>query len=118
MANTLKDEFICELIDLKPTRKLVIGCGAADKGSTLLSYAGVRPDLVEFVLGCNSSKSSKCLPLSRSPIVDESAMRGNESDVVLVLPYNLKSANAEQLHAVKAWAGQFVVCVPEVDRWG
>ena len=45
--------------------------GAAAKGNTLINFAGVRPDLLRFVVDRSPAKQGKYMPGSRIPIVDE-----------------------------------------------
>ena len=45
-ADRLKDELLIFLIDQKRAGKSIAAYGAAAKGTTLLNYAGVKPDLL------------------------------------------------------------------------
>ena len=89
--------------------------GAAAKGNTLLNYAGVRPDLLPFVVDRNPAKQGKYLPGSRIPIVDEQYLREMRPDHILILPWNLKQEVMQQLDYVRDWDAQFVTAVPELD---
>jgi SAM-dependent methyltransferase len=68
------------------------GFGAPAKANTLLNYAGIKPDLLPFVVDDNPFKQGRFMPGSRIPIKDsialaQAAMEG--LDWVLVLPWNL-----------------------------
>lgn len=89
--------------------------GAAAKGNTLLNFAGVRPDLLPYVVDKNPAKIGRYLPGSRIPIVDETQLINNQPDRVLILPWNLRDEVASQLDYVRDWGGQFVVVVPELE---
>jgi len=86
--------------------------GAAAKGNTLLNFAGVRPDLLPYVVDKNPAKQGKFLPGSRIPIVDEAHLRQQRPDRVLILPWNLRSEVAEQLNYIREWGGHLVIAVP------
>ena len=86
--------------------------GAAAKGNTLLNYAGVRPDLLPFVVDRNPAKQGKFMPGSRIPIVDEAHLRARRPDYVLILPWNLQDEVMAQLAYVREWGGRFVVRSP------
>jgi hypothetical protein len=89
--------------------------GAAAKGNTLMNYAGIRPDLISFVVDRNPAKQGKYMPGSRIPIVDENYLKQYASNYVVVLPWNIKLEVAQQLDYIKAWGGKFVTAVPHLE---
>jgi len=91
-----------------------VGYGAAAKGNTLLNYAGVRPDLLPFVVDRNPVKQGRFLPGSRIPIVEEGRLSEVRPDHVLVLPWNLRPELEESLAYVREWGCSFVTAVPEL----
>jgi hypothetical protein len=93
----------------------VAAYGAAAKGNTLMNYAGVRPDLIRFVVDRNPAKQGKYMPGSRVPIVDEARLRAEKPDVVLILPWNLKAEIAAQLHYIRDWGATFVTAVSRLE---
>ena len=68
-AEQVKDDFLAFLIDARRQGKTVAAYGAAAKGNTLLNFAGVRPDLLPYVVDRNPAKQGKYMPGSRIPIV-------------------------------------------------
>ena len=114
-ANRVKHDLIDFLIKAKREGKKVMAYGAAAKGNTLLNYAGVRPDLISAVIDLNPAKQNKYLPGSRIPIVDESIIRQQKPDYVLILPWNLRNEVTEQLKYIREWGGKFVTAVPSLE---
>ena len=80
-----------------------------------MNYAGVRPDLVAFVVDRNPAKQGKYMPGSRIPIVDEAGLQTARPDYVVILPWNLKTELMEQLDYIRDWGGQFVTAVPRLE---
>jgi SAM-dependent methyltransferase len=113
-ANRIKDDLIAFLLQAKREGKRVGGYGAAAKGNTLLNYAGVRSNLLPWVVDRNPAKAGKYLPGSRIPIVDEDTLRREKPDWVLILPWNLRAEVMAQLGYIRAWGGQFVCAVPSM----
>jgi SAM-dependent methyltransferase len=113
-TNQVKDDFYAFLIEAKRQGKSVAAYGAAAKGNTLMNYAGVRPDLIHFVVDRNPAKQGKYMPGSRIPIVGESLLKDVRPDYVVILPWNLKAEVMQQLDYIRAWGGQFVTAVPEL----
>ncbi|HEY8659769.1 MAG TPA: methyltransferase C-terminal domain-containing protein, partial [Hanamia sp.] len=84
-------------------------------GNTLLNYCGVKNDLIDFVVDANPHKQNKFLPASHIPVYDESEIKKNKPDFVLVLPWNLKEEVTEQLAYIKDWGGKFVIPIPGLE---
>ena len=114
-TNHIKYELTRFLLDAKRDGKRVAAYGAAAKGNTLLNYAGIRADLIEFVVDLNPAKQDKYMPGSRISIVNEERLKEEKPDYVLILPWNLKSELDIQLAYVKAWGGKLVTAVPTLQ---
>jgi SAM-dependent methyltransferase len=114
-ADQAKNDLVAFLIDIKRQGKTVAGYGAAAKGNTLLNYAGVRPDLLTFVVDRNPAKQHKFMPGSRIPIMDEAHLKLSRPDYVVILPWNLREEVMAQLDYIRAWGGQFVTAIPKLE---
>ena len=111
-ADRIKDELLEFLIKTKREGKRVAAYGAAAKGNTLMNYAGIGPDLIEFVVDRNPAKAGKYMPGSRLPIVGEERIRETKPDYILILPWNLRDEIAQQVAYIREWGGQTVISVP------
>lgn len=114
-ADRVKNNFLSFLLEARNSGKTVAAYGAAAKGNTLMNYAGVRPDLIGFVVDRNPVKQGKYMPGSRIPIVDESRLKADKPDYVVVLPWNLKNEVMKQLEYVGEWSGKIVSAVPRLE---
>ncbi len=112
-----KNELLAFLLEAKREGKRVAAYGAAAKGNTLLNFAGVRPDLIAFVVDRSPGKIGKYLPGSRIPIVAEDQLRAETPDYVLLLPWNLTDELRQQLNYVQQWGGRLVTCIPRLQVW-
>lgn len=113
-AERVRDDLILFLIDAKRQGLKVGAYGAAAKGNTLLNFAGIRSDLLPYVVDRNPAKCGKYLPGSRIPIVDELQLKTHQPDYILILPWNLSDEVIRQLAYVQKWGAKFVVAVPEL----
>ncbi|MBI5591200.1 MAG: class I SAM-dependent methyltransferase [Deltaproteobacteria bacterium] len=113
-ADRIKNDLLVFLLELKRTGKSVAAYGAAAKGNTLLNYAGIKPDLLPYVVDRNPAKLGKFLPGSRIPIVSEDRIRKRKPDFILILPWNIKEEVMAQLAYVREWGGRFVTAIPEL----
>lgn len=111
-AIAVKNDLLSFLLEAKRNGKRVAAYGAAAKGNTLLNFAGVKSDLIEFVVDRNPAKQGKWLPGNRIPVVAESVLRDSRPDYVVILPWNLKTEVMEQLSYVREFGAKFVCAVP------
>ena len=113
-ANKVKYDLLDFLLECKKSNKKVIAYGAAAKGNTLLNYAGVKNNLIEFVVDKSPYKQGKYLPGSHIPIVNETKIKEYKPEYILILPWNIKDEIMDQLSYIKEWDGKLVVAVPEL----
>jgi SAM-dependent methyltransferase len=113
-ADKIKDDLLDFLISAKRQGKSVAAYGAAAKGNTLLNYAGVKPDLLQFVCDGAAAKQGKYLPGSHIPIVPPSMLESSRPDYVLILPWNLEAEVRQQVSAIAKMGTRFVTAVPEL----
>jgi len=114
-TDRVKNDFLRFLVDAKREGKRVAGYGAAAKGNTLMNYAGIRPDLMPYVVDKSPAKQGKFLPGTRIPIVSEERIRSEYPDFVVVLPWNLWDEVTTDLSYMRDWGGRCVRAVPELQ---
>ena len=113
-AEKVKDDFVAFLIDAK-RRGLKVGAyGAAAKGNTLMNFAGIRPDLIPYVVDRAAAKQGKYMPGSRIPIVGEAHLEADRPDIIVILPWNISGEVKRQLDHARGWGARFVTAVPEL----
>lgn len=113
-ADAVKDDLIDFLLRAKKEGKTVAAYGAAAKGNTFLNYAGIRPDLLSFVVDRNPNKQNKYMPGSRIEISNEDRLRNEKPDYIVILPWNLSDEVIKQLDYAKSWGAQFVTAIPKL----
>ncbi|MGR9036968.1 MAG: methyltransferase domain-containing protein [Gammaproteobacteria bacterium] len=113
-ADRIKNDFLAFLIEAYTSGKKVVAYGAAAKGNTLLNYAGIRPDLIKYVVDRNPAKQQKYMPGSRIPIVCEDYLQADKPDFIVLLPWNLKTELTQQLMYIRNWGGRIVTVVPSL----
>jgi hypothetical protein len=113
-----RDAFRTFLSDAKAARQQVAAYGAAAKGNTFLNYCGVTADDIAFVVDRSPYKQGHLLPGSRVPIEPPEHVAKAKPHFLVILPWNLRDEIADQMGGIRDWGGQFVVAVPEVERFG
>jgi hypothetical protein len=108
-----REDLLVLLRDLKKQKKTVYALGAPLKGSTLLNYYGIGPDLVELATEVNQFKIGKLTPGTHIPIIEESSL-AKQPDYYLLLSWNFldffRSKYSDYLRA----GGKFIVPHPHV----
>ena len=110
----IKLELLTFLIDQKKNGNKVAAYGAAAKGNTLLNYCGIKKDMVSFVVDANPNKQNKFLPGSHIPVVDESMLKREKPDIVIIFPWNLSQEIIDQLFYIRSWGGKFLIPIPSL----
>ena len=113
-ADAAKNSFLTFLLECRRNGKHVVGYGAAAKGNTLLNYAGVKPDLLPYVVDASPHKVGRFLPGTRIPVVSESRIREFRPHFVVIFPWNLIEEISGQLDYIRDWGGKFVTAIPHL----
>ncbi|CAN7547439.1 class I SAM-dependent methyltransferase [Pararhizobium sp. LjRoot235] len=113
-AQTVRDGFLEFLIESRRAGLKVAAYGAAAKGNTLINFAGIKPDLLAFVVDKNPAKQGTLLPGSRIAVVTEDVLKAEKPERVVILPWNLQAEIKQQLSYISDWGGKFVTAVPKL----
>lgn len=114
-ANRVKDDMLDFLIQQKRVGKKVAAYGAAAKGSTLLNYAGVKPDLLPFICDAAAAKQGKFMPGSHIPIVHPSRLEESQLDFLIIFPWNIAAEIKQQNAALSRLGTKFVTAIPRLE---
>lgn len=114
-AEMVKNDFVSFLIDAKRQGKKVAAYGAAAKGNTLMNFAGIRPDLIHYVVDKNPAKQGKFMPGSHIPIVAPSMLLEKRPDYLVILPWNIADEVKEQNNTLGKMGTRFVTAVPRLE---
>src|SRR5262249_13394445 len=93
----------------------VVAFGAAAKGNTLLNYAGVGADWIDYCVDSSPHKQGLALPGSRIPVLAPARVAETKPDYLLILPWNLREEVMAQMAHIREWGGRFVVPVPALE---
>jgi len=110
----VKRALLTFLIDERRGGHRIAAYGAAAKGNTLLNYAGVRGDFIDYVVDLNPLKQGRLLPGTRIPVYAPARLAETRPDVVIILPWNLEVEISAQLSYVRDWGARLAVLIPDV----
>ena len=103
------------VLDAHQQGKRIAAYGAPAKAATLLNYAGVRSDYIEYTVDRNPHKQNHFLPGTQIPIYGPERILETKPDYLVILAWNLKDEVMKQMSAIREWGGRFVILVPEVQ---
>jgi hypothetical protein len=109
-----KRELLSVLIKAKEEGKRICGYGAPGKGNTLLNYAAIGTDFLDFTVDRNPYKHGRYTPGMHIPIYPVEAIDEAKPDYILILPWNLKDEIVQQMRHVGEWGAKFIVPIPSV----
>ena len=111
-VDTLRNDLIALLRDLKAQGKSIAAYGAAAKGATLINYVGIGADILDFVVDRNIHKQGKFMPGQAIPIRAPEALLEAAPDYVLVLAWNFSDEILAQQSTYRDRGGKFIIPVP------
>jgi SAM-dependent methyltransferase len=111
----LRGELRRVLAELKANGSRIAAYGAAAKGSTLLNYAGIGRETLDFVVDRSPHKQGKFMPGVHLPIRAPSALLEEQPDYVLLLTWNFKDEILAQQEAFRHAGGKFIVPLPRIS---
>lgn len=107
--NAFKQELLNILRGLKCTKKRVVGYGAPAKGTILLNYFGIGPELLDCVVDSTPYKQGLFVPGVHLEIFPETKIREDPPDYLLILAWNFAKEIIEKNRWYKANGGNFIV---------
>lgn len=110
----IRTDFMRFLLDAEQSSKKVMGYAAAAKGSMLLNYCGIKPDLI-FAIGDKSPhKQGRFMPGSHIPILAPGEILSHQPDYVVIFSWNIREEIAKDLSEIRSWDGYFVTALPSL----
>jgi len=111
---SIKTDIVRFLVEKKQAGISVAAYGAAAKASTFFNFCGIRSDLIPYVIDRSPHKAGKYMPGSHIPIVDESVLKRDQPEYILITAWNLAEEIMDQLSYIREWDGKFLVAIPEM----
>ena len=111
----LKEDLQRTLRDLQDQGRRVVGYGAPAKGSTLLSFLEITPDLMGYIVDRSPLKQGRYTPGTHIPVVSPQRLLTDQPDYVVLLAWNFVDEILAQQNEYRSRGGKFIVPVPHVQ---
>ncbi len=113
-VENLKDQFLSFLIKAKKENKKIAAFGAAAKANTIINYAGVKADLLPFIVDSSTAKQNKLLPGSHINIFSPKILEDIELDYLIIFPWNLIDEIKHQNKHLLEKGVKFITLIPNL----
>jgi SAM-dependent methyltransferase len=110
----IKSDVLGTLRGLKEEGRRLAAYGAPAKGSTLLEFLEIGPELIDFIADRSPLKQGRYMPGSHIPIVPPDRLIADQPDFVLLLAWNFVDEILDQQAEYRRRGGSFILPVPEV----
>jgi hypothetical protein len=98
--------------DLKESGARICGISAPSRASTLVNYAGLDADIIDYVCEiAGSLKIGKLMPGTSIPVVEESRLLADAPDCAIVFSWHIADELAPKLRA-KGYRGKLLSPLP------
>lgn len=100
------------LVGLRRAGRRVAGYGVPARGSALLSYCGIGPELLPFVVDPDAGLEGCTLPGARIPVLGPEAVLQERPDYLLLLSAHRREEAEARLPAIRGWGGRLALPGP------
>jgi hypothetical protein len=108
---TLKNQTVSLLHNLRGAGYRIAGYGAPAKGNTLLNYYGIGPEILDYLTDYFPTKVGLVSPGMHIPVVHISEAMEDPPDYFLMLPWNYEKNILEKEEEYRKKGGKFIIPV-------
>ncbi|MBI4397615.1 MAG: methyltransferase, partial [Candidatus Omnitrophica bacterium] len=113
-VGNLKSSLKNLILSLKKTGKRIAAYGASAKGCTLLNYAGIGKESIDFIVDRNPHKQGLRMPGVNLEVFPPGKLLQVRPDFVLLLAWNFQKEILKQQARFRKQGGKFIIPIPEV----
>jgi hypothetical protein len=109
----LKLNTVKKLKQLKKSKKIIVGYGAAAKANVLLNYFGIDAKTIDYIVDSTPYKQGLYTPGTHIPIFAEDKIYETKPDYLLIFAWNFSKEIMEKNRKYKNEGGKFILVEPD-----
>ncbi len=117
-VNSFKTDLLKTLEDLKGKEKTIIGYGASGRANTILQFCSLDSSILEVIVDDAPAKQGFYTPGSHIKIVDNSYIKNNKPDYILVFAWAFIDEIAKKNQQFLDNGGKFIIPFPSITVLG
>lgn len=117
-AARVKDALRALLMSIKKDGYTIAAYGAAAKGTVLLNYCGIGPDILDFAVDLSPHKQGRYVPGVRIPIYPPARLLETMPEFTLILAWNIADEVLKQESEYLRRGGKFIIPLPQIKIIG
>jgi len=102
------------LLEIKKKGNRIAGYGATSKSTTLLNYARIGPDIIDYISDITPTKINKYTPGMHIPVKSHEVFATDNPAYTLLLAWNHKDEIFKKEKQYREKGGKFIIYFPEV----
>lgn len=103
------------LMDIKKEKKRIAGYGATSKSTTLLNYAKIGPEIIEYISDITPTKIGKFSPGMHIPIKSYEYFKKDQPPYTVLFAWNHKEEIFNKEKEYREKGGKFILYFPNVS---
>jgi SAM-dependent methyltransferase len=107
-----RDQLTSMLKRLKKNGRSIAAVSAPAKGSTLLNYCGIGPDILDYITEKSELKIGRYSPGQHIPIVADEKLLQTQPDYAIILAWNFAEEIMDNLKDYISAGGKFIIPIP------
>lgn len=113
-VNKICTDLKTTLLRLKEQGYRIAGYGATSKSTTLFNYAGIGPEIIEYITDNTPTKIDKYTPGMHIPVKDREHFLNNPPPYTLLLAWNHQKEIFNKENEYRKKGGKFITYFPKV----
>ncbi len=110
-----KDTLVATLAKLNQQGKHIAAYGAAAKGVSILNYASISSEIIDFCVDGLPQKQGLCMPMSHIPIISPEVARTRDVDYYLLLAWSFRDHIVEKEKEFVSKGGKFIMPIGDIE---
>ena len=110
-----RDRLVDVLASFKQQGKRIAAYGAAAKGMSILNYANLTREVIDFCVDGLPEKQGLFTPMSHIPIISPEEARTRPVDCYLLLAWNFRDVIRQKEQAFVQQGGKFIMPIGEIE---